>query len=330
MSAETPVPIAKRSPAWKLALNLAILVGLVGVFAWQVYKSREAIASFNWSVNWGLAALALLLLLACSTLDILIWNRTLGWFTAPLPFRLAAPVYIWSFIARYIPGKVFSLILRAALAAKVGREPVPVLAASTVELALRTASGFTLFIIMLFHWRSTVNPALNIAGYIIIPLVLICAHPRVMLPVMNWGLRKIKQQPIARTLGYMEVLGVFVALLARWVVYGVSYTLLATAFYPPAQANLHALIGLASGAWAAGFAFMTPAGMGTAELAQQKFLQGVLHFLPAIAVTLPMLARLWTLLAEGLWSLAAWGLWTQRGAVLGSAVRVPEETPILR
>ncbi len=311
---DEPSPLAsKHAPAWKIAANLLLFLGLVAIFAWQVKKNQHAIIAFHWSVNWELAVTALLLLLMCSTADILIWNRTLSWFTAPLPFRKAAPVYIWSFLARYLPFKVGSLILRVALAAEVQREPVPVLAASVVELALRIASGLLIFLAALCGWGFAINPRLRLASLVIVPLVLICAHPRVMLPVMNWALRKIKQPPLARSVRYGEVLGVFAMLLLRWIVYGLSYAALVIAFDAHANSNLPVLIGCASGAWAAGFILMTPAGLGAAELIQKAIL-GALHVPAALTTILPILARLWTLAGEGIWSLAAWGLWARRAA----------------
>jgi len=325
MQSDAAPATGKRTPAWKLALNLALFVGLVGVFAWQVMKSRKEIAAYHWTINWELTGVALLLLLVCSTVDILIWNRTLGWFTDPLPFRQAAPVYIWSYIARYIPGKVGSLILRAALATQVKREPVPVLASSTVELGLRLGSGAFLFVAVLFGWGfRDVSPIVKIASLLIVPLALICAHPKVMLPVMNWGLRKIKQQQLQRPLGYGEVLGVFCALLIRWVLYGFSYAVFAAALFPNAMAQTPVLIGLASGAWVIGFLSGMPGGTGLAELTQATIL-ATIGFPVAIVKMLPILARLLTLVGEGLWSLAAWGFWARRSK---TPVMVADEAPV--
>ena len=78
MSDEPAPPARKRSPAWKIALNLLLFLGLTAIFVWQVAKNHRDLGSFHWAVNWQLALLALLLLLCCSTVDILIWNRTSG------------------------------------------------------------------------------------------------------------------------------------------------------------------------------------------------------------------------------------------------------------
>lgn len=311
MPVEMPLPVAKKPARWKMVVNLAILLALVGIFLRQAAKDWPAIQRYEWTPHPGPALLALALLLLCSGLDIFIWNRTLGWFARPLPFRVVAPVYIWSFIARYIPGKVGSLVLRVALAAQVDRAPVPVLASSAVELALRVASGLFIFVGMLIGWGAVVDPRLRMMVVIIIPLVLVCAHPRVMLPVMNWGLRKMKQATLDRPLAYHEVLGVFLALLGRWVVYGLAYALLAVAITSQAWAHFPALISTACGTWAAGFILMTPGGVGTSEVLQRTMLEH-LGFLPAETVIIPVLARFGTLLCEGVWALACLALWRHR------------------
>ncbi|HEY3379765.1 MAG TPA: hypothetical protein VGL77_20000 [Armatimonadota bacterium] len=312
MQVDEAVPLTKRPAGWKLALNLALPVILLAVFAWQIHKSWPDIRDYNWALRWDLVALALVVLLINSALEVAIWNRTLAWFTDVLPFRLAVPVYIWSSLARYIPGKVASLVIRAGLAKEANRDIVPVLASSTVELALRTASGLFLFLVALLVWHISASTKMLAPALAVIPLVLICAHPKIMLPVMNWALVKIKQPTITHTLGYGEVLGIFAATVIRWAFYGFAFALLACAIYPTAADHIPVLIGTAAGSWAAGFVGMSPGGLGLAEWVQKVILQESLHFPLEVALVLPVLFRLGTLLAEGAWALVSVVLWRAR------------------
>lgn len=302
---QAPQPTKKPRALWKIAVNLGLVALLIGVFAWQIHKSWPALSSHSWNVQWGLAALAMLFLMLTPLLDVLIWNRALGWFTDPLPFRQALPIYTWSYIARYIPGKVVSLVLRVTLAKEVGREPVPVLAASAVELALRNASASLLFLISLIGWGIPMKGGVWIAAVILIALALICSHPRIMLPIINFGLKKLKQSQITRPLRYREILLVFSALFMRWIVYGISFAIFAASVYPQAWANIPVLIGTAGGAWAVGFFSMTPGGAGATEIVLKEILERSLSFPTVIAIALPVLFRLVTLLCEALWSLAS-------------------------
>ncbi|MHB9025870.1 MAG: hypothetical protein ACYC7E_17155 [Armatimonadota bacterium] len=304
MQDSTSLPTEKRSAWWKTAVNTALLLGLVGFFAREIVKNWREIVQYRWELQIELAVVALLLFLLCSLLDVAIWNRTLGWFTSPLPFVQAAPVYIWSSLARYVPGKVVSLLLRVTLSAQVKRATVPVLASSTVELALRTASAFLLFLVALLGHKTPGGKGLFTFALLTIPLVLVCAHPRVMLPVLNWGLRKIKQPSIDRSLRYRDVLGTFCLLLARWTLYGFAFFALACAVHPAAQDHPMVLVGTAAGSWAFGFVSFLPGGLGSMEWILKEALESLLHYPIAVALMLPVLLRVTTLFSEGLWALA--------------------------
>lgn len=306
-----PQPVAKRPSLIKTAVYLVLMALMLGAIVWYFRKDFTYLLRHPgafWDVQLGFVGLALLALLFTSVLDLFIWNRMLAWFTEPLPFPLLTPVYMWSYLARYIPGKVGSLLLRVGLGMEAGREPVPVLAASAVELALRTASALFLFLIGLWGWAAMQNRLLLVSMVALIPLVLACAHPRVMLPVLNWILQKMKRQPITRHLRYGEVLGLFGALVGRWALFGVGFYLLALAVYPPLQSQAVALIGLAPGSWAIGFLSMLPGGLGSMDAVVKAVLN--LLLVPSDkAFILVLQFRLLTLLGEGLWSLAAIPLW---------------------
>ena len=309
MTADAEILPAKKRTSWKTYFNIALAIGLVGIFAWQLHKDWPEITSYPWHPDVTIAGLALLLLLVCSWLDILIWNRTLGWFDRELPFVKAAPIYIWSYLARYVPGKVASLLLRVALAREVGCSPAPVLAASAAELALRTASAMFIFLVALLIWGIQITHTAVVIMIIIIPVILLAAHPRLMIPAMNWVLVKMKKPVITRTLRYREVLGVIAALVVRWIVFGISFAMLAWSVYPPAVTHIPVLAGTAAGSWTVGFISMLPGGVGVMELMQKVIMHDTLNFPVEVALVIPVFSRLWTLIAEGLWALAAVFLW---------------------
>jgi uncharacterized membrane protein YbhN (UPF0104 family) len=320
MQADAAIATGKKPAAWKVAVNIALLVLLVGVFARQIIKDWPLIATYPFHPNWGLVAAAVGLLLVCSLLDIAIWNTALGWFTDRLPFRLAAPVYMWSTLARYIPGKVASLVVRVTLAAEADRPAVPVLAASGLELVLRTCAAL-LTVIPILPWLG-LNIRIPLPVLIgLVPFVLLCAHPRIMLPVMNVLLKKMKRQPITRKVRYRDVLGLFGSLVVRWLLYGMAFALLVMAVYPKAAQDVVLLVSTAAGSWAAGFVIPAPGGVGVAEHVQRLAMQHA-GFREAVADVMPVIFRLTTLFTEGLWALAGIALW--RGAM--ASVEVEAET----
>ncbi|OPZ81889.1 MAG: hypothetical protein BWY76_02887 [bacterium ADurb.Bin429] len=326
MCADASTPAVKRPAPWKTAAYAVVMLFLLGAIGWYFRKDWAYLAQNPadfWQVRWEFVGLALLALLVTSCVDILIWNRMLGWFTAPLPFRQAAPVYIWSYLARYIPGKVGSLLLRVALSSEVKREAVPVLAASAVELALRTASALVLFLLVLWGWAGAQSRWLLIGLVALIPFILLCAHPRVMLPVLNWVLKKMKQPTLPHALRYREVLGLFGALALRWVLFGVAFFLLGIAVYPPLAAQCIPLTGLGAGSWALGFLSMLPGGFGSMEAVQKAVLKNILMVPREPAFILVLHLRLLSLLGEGLWSLAVLPLWRRRDEAINAQAPAP-------
>ena len=323
------LPAVKRPSWWKIAFNIVLVLGLIGAFVRELYKNWDGIIAYPWHLlNWELAMAAMGELLFCSLLEILIWNRALGCFVEPLSFVKVVPVFIWSNLARYIPGKVASLFLRTALGVEAGRPAVPVLATSALELALRTASALLIFIICLPAWGQTGRTDRNtelflITAIVIIAVVMVCAHPKISMPVLNWGLKKIKQPSIAHRLRYRDILGLIVLEMIRWVLVGISVFLLAWAIYPPARYAMLALIGMANASWAAGFLSLAPGGVGVAEGVQILVLSKSLGFPHEVALILPVSARVWSLAAESLWALAAWPLYA-RWSRKGTAVPVEE------
>ncbi len=316
-------PVVTRPNRVATSVNLLLFIGLVGYVAREVIKVWPKLIAHPWTLTPLPAISALLMLLACGLLDVVIWNRTLGWFVRALPYRQAAPIYLWSYLARYIPGKVFSLVLRISLSTQVGLPVIPVLTSSLVELALRTAGALVLAVPLLLHG---VNNLGNVkwVGLGLLPAILLCAHPRVMLPLMNWGLRKLKRPQLPETLRYRDILGLCGLLVIRWVGYGTAFVLLTRAVGLENEPQMLFTGGVAVTSWAAGFLGMSPGGLGITEITFMKLLPQA-GIAAEVAVGLALLFRALTLLAEGLLALLAWGV---RAWTAPAAVSVPEEVPM--
>ena len=307
-SIQTP-PQKKNLISLLTSILLPIL--LIGIFAYQIHKDWEKIVNFSWEFDATFAGISISLLLINTAMEVGIWNKTLNWFTKSLPYRLAIPAYVWSSLARYIPGKVASLIIRMGLTGQVNVPMIPMLAASTVELAVRTASGFFMLLIA-FLIVKTGEKSIIIMAISVIIVVLIVAHPKIMIPIMNWFLRKIKQPEIVVIPKYRNILLVFGLNILRWIIYGSAFAMLCAAIYKITLSQFIPMIGISPGGWAAGFVFLTPGGLGIAEWIQNFGLKQLLKLPQELAIILPVLFRLSTLLAEGIWSLVAMPLWGGR------------------
>ena len=85
---------------------------------------------------------------------------------------------------------------------------MPVLASSVVELALRTASALLIFICVFMVWGVSVAQWKIAVAVLLLALTLVCAHPRIMLPIANFVLRKLKKTPINRALRPTSLSGI--------------------------------------------------------------------------------------------------------------------------
>jgi len=294
-------------------LSIFLPIVIVGIFAWQIHKDWDSIVSFDWKFNTAFAIIAFFLLLTNTALEVGVWNKTLGWFTQQLPYRLAIPTYVWSSVARYIPGKVASFFVRLGLTLQLNVPAIPMLAASTVELAVRTASGFFMILLsfLIVHTGEKSERSIIIAGIIIIVVVLVVAHPKIMIPIMNWFLRKIKQPEIMIVPKYRSILLVFGLNVFRWIIYGSAFAMLCASIYKISLEDFIPMIGIAPGSWAAGFVLLSPGGLGFAEWIQNFGINNILK-VSTVALILPVLFRLSTLAAEGIWSLIGIPCWKGR------------------
>jgi len=309
---EIQPPVKKKKNLLSLLTNVLLPIILVGIFVLQIYTDRKAIRDFDWNFDLTLFFIGMFLLLINTSFEVGIWNKTLSWFTTALPYKLAVPTYIWSSVARYIPGKVASFLVRVGLTSQLGVPMIPMLAASTVELAVRTASGFFMLLLS-FLVAKTAQTNIIILAAIIITVVLIVAHPKIMIPIMNWLLRKIKQPQIMVIPKYRSILMVFGLNIFRWIIYGCAFSFICISIYPQAVMKFVAMVGVAPGSWSVGFVSLMPGGIGATEWTQKILLEGMLTLPAEIAMILPILFRLSTLISEGVWSLIGILFWRERG-----------------
>ena len=300
----------KKSLVYTL-ISILLPIIIIAIFAWQINKNWNSIVNFDWKFNITFAIIVLFLLLINTALEVGIWNKTLGWFTNQISYRLAIPTYVWSSVARYIPGKVASFLVRLGLTQQLNIPPIPMLAASTVELAVRTASGFFMILLsfLMVHTGDKSERFIVTTGIITIVVVLIVAHPKIMIPIMNWFLKKIKQPEIMIAPRYRSILLVFGLNVFRWIIYGSAFVMLCAAVYTIPTQYLIPMIGIAPGSWAAGFVLLSPGGIGIAEGIQNFGLEKLLKLPFEIALIVPVLFRFSTLAAEGIWSLIGIPCW---------------------
>ncbi len=258
------------------ALALTLIAAFVAL---AINKSWNALRDYQWKLQWGLLAVGFLFLVAQELMFALIWRSILRRLGARLDIVSSERIYLSAEFVRYIPGNVWHVITRVALAEQRGVPKTIGFASMVIELATKILSAALVFAVSLLFWPDltaltaqthiTANVAL-IAGAVAIPLLLLGLHPRLLEATLNLGLRLLKRPPTRLTLGYLDLLIVTLFWSLSWVVAGVGFYLLTRSIVTtPLPPTLLALaIGIYALGWDAGFlSFITPSGIGFRELA---------------------------------------------------------------
>jgi uncharacterized membrane protein YbhN (UPF0104 family) len=281
-----------RRSRWVGPVALLLVAGF-----WALFLGRQlrALAQYAWrfdpaslAIALGFAALYHLTLAFC-------WSWLLRRMGGGLPYRQALRVWQSSMLARYVPGNVWHILSRMALAERLGTPPARVLASSTLEQALNVIGALALAGLTFPFWGLPATDQFWLLA--LVPLGLLALHPRLAGGALAWAARRFNRPQLAWRYRYREILlataGYMLAM--AWVGLALYATLSGLAHVTPAQLPLY--IGTGALAWAVGYlSFLTPSGLGVREGMLVLILSQVMP-VPA-AVVGSLLYRLVVTLAE--------------------------------
>lgn len=283
---------------------LALVVIFLGTAIW---KSWSDLGHYTWRVDWGLLIIGFALLVGQEISYGFIWRAILARLGSHLDVISSQRIYLGAEFVRYIPGNVWHVITRVLWAEQKG-VPKPIgFASMVIELATRITSAALVFAVSLFFWQDTSGllsgvprAAFITVGALAVPLLLLGLYPPMLKGILNFGLRKVKRQPIAFALRYGDVLVIALCWSASWLVAGAGFyfVVLALVSTPLPAAALLLCIGIYALAWDIGFlSFVTPSGLGIREAATVILLTQA-HLVPSgpagvgVATVVAIIARL--------------------------------------
>lgn len=270
----------------KLLIPL-VAVLVVAVIGYSLYREREALLAFPWTLRPGWLALSA----AGYALDLfllfLVWHRMIQFFTGRALWRLNARVYFVSAAARRIPTPVWYLGSRFTL---YPAEQVPgaaVLACSVLEIAFLMLAGGVYYLLFLPFYGFTSQPgwlAAGAAGLAFLAFNLM--RPNLLIGWINRVLGWLKRPPVQVSLRSRNLLEWFALYMAVWFLNGCAfYALVRGCMTIPASfadltgvATLYLLIAYVS-------MFLT-AGFGLKELVTGLLLTAWMPFTAGVALTL--------------------------------------------
>ncbi|GII91014.1 lysylphosphatidylglycerol synthase transmembrane domain-containing protein [Sinosporangium siamense] len=248
------------------------------------------------------------------------WRATVSGLGSPLPYGVAARIMCVGQLGKYVPGTVWAYAAMMELGRDHGCPPRRTFAGTSLALVISLGCALTLAAATL---PLTAQDLIRQAWYLValIPVILICMHPRVLAWGLNLAMRIARREPLERDIPGSAVLIAAATSMIAWVLYGVQVWLI-TSDLSPGTDNWTLLL-VSAGAyaigWATGLLFVVaPAGIGVREGAM------LLALTPLIGASNALVAAVVTRLVVTLCDLS----WAGIGWLLGRRARTTaQRTP---
>lgn len=274
----------------------ALLIAVIFYFlARNLYINWNKILEYDWNVNYYFLAFSLVLSIVGAFLIALGWNLILRVLGGRLAHKRALKIFFITDLAKYIPGKVWTMVGKVYLCAKEGIPVARTSASVVIQPLIQVISGILMFLISLPFWTKTSDFINKLYLFLpLIPIGLIVLYPPIMTKVLNFVLTRLKQKPMELSIEYGDILSILLLWCGLWILSGFTYYFLIIGIYSIPLSLLPVVIGIFSVAGVS--QFLTPSGIGV--------LEGVLTvllglYLPLhIAIFIALLARVWKTVTE--------------------------------
>lgn len=270
---------------------------IVNIARWTLIALVIAAAVWQLIANWDqvantvvrmqpqrvtLAFVAVLAGLACATLS---WMSLVDELGTPIGGRRGAEVFLVGALGKYLPGSVWAYVLQIELGHRAGLARARVFTASVFNLAVILVAAL-LAASLSVPVLSNDNPELAWLPwlYLILPVALVCLHPRVLTYVTTLGFRILRRplpdhpvrlRAVSKSLGFA---------ILTYACYGAHLWLLADTWEGLTVGPLLLCIGAMALAMVVGLvAFLLPSGIGAREFIIVAALAPVVGIGPATA-----------------------------------------------
>jgi uncharacterized membrane protein YbhN (UPF0104 family) len=213
--------------------------------------------------QWGLVALAAVIVLVTYALLIEGWRRILAALGGALPFGPAARIWFVSNLARWIPGAFWQL---GAMTEMTRRRGVPVTISTSAAILITIVNLFT-GLAVATAFMATTPTMLHAKGRLIVAA---CALTLVLMPIVAPRLiglaRRVTGKEIAiPRLGLEPMIVAAVSTTIAWLAYGVAFWIMTRAVLPGGWRDLPGCIAIYTASYLTGLLNPAPAGVGAAE-----------------------------------------------------------------
>lgn len=299
-----------------LALVALAFVGYGLSRNWQ--GTLEALARLSW---WSVAGSCAAVMAGAGCM-LLAWRSVVAGLGSALSPRVAARVLFVGQLGKYVPGSVWAYAAMMELGRDHGCPPRRTFSATSLALLISLGCAVGLAAATLpFTARSVAERAWYLA--LVIPVIVLCLHPRVLTWGLNLALRIARRDPVERVLPGRALLAAVAWTVLGWLVYGLHTWLVLGDL--TGDFSLYPLgAGAYAFAWATGLLIaVVPAGVGVREAAMVAVIAPAIdtHGATAAVITagvVALISRLAFTFTDVAWAGIGW--------LLGRGAQAPAET----
>lgn len=205
-----------RSKLIKWVLAVGVLLLSTSVLAYFVYRERDVLLTYDWSLDWRYIAAAFCTMMLALVLPSYVWTNLMQTLGNELPAVAHVRAYFITHVARRLPGTIWYLLGRNYIYKQHGESMRLVTVASGVEFVIGVSSGaFVSLLFARYIWTefSRLSLLFLIAA---LALGVVTTHPR----TIGWGMAKM-QLVMMPQIRYRSIIKWFLIYAVLWVFGGV-------------------------------------------------------------------------------------------------------------
>ncbi len=240
---------------------LAVVIGFaIAFFARQWSQITDVIAH----IPVGAAILSFVVMILGMIANVLSWVTLLNGLGHPVPLPRGSQIMLVGQLGKYVPGSVWAYVMQMELGRQYGIARARVLVTALYAAGVGVVASLLLGASVI----PTVTPEQPALAwlYLLLPVGLVCLHPRVMTWLSNLALKLFRRPALEHQVRFPTILAAVGWSLLSYVLYGVHLQLLVGDAAPASLLTVIMLAGaLSLGFTASLIAFILPSGAGVRE-----------------------------------------------------------------
>jgi uncharacterized membrane protein YbhN (UPF0104 family) len=263
-----------------------MLIVLLVFAVWAVVRTRAGLLDALRQIAPGMVVSAFVPAYLALVISLFVWRALMTDLGFRLPVPAAAKIFYLSQLGKYVPGSVWSILSQVELSREHNIPKRSNIAVGVLAIAVSITSGLTIAALLLpFSGARTIHHYWWIL--LLIPVLLALLHPAILGPLLNFGLRLIRRDPLPRTPSWVGLGKVVCLQCGVWLMLGLQAWLLLVGLGAPAARSLPIAIGGYALAYGLGQLVVgVPAGAGVREAALTVALATVVTQPEALIVAL--------------------------------------------